>query len=586
MSTFAAHDNAVVWPERLFTTRHKLTGIAALAIFLASWHFAGIRASLLFQRETVAAIWKLLSHLFPPEISPSFLATLSTATGKTVAAALAGTLLSVLFGLPFGVLATATLWRRGSLHSAEHRTPLAIMMAVTSYLARTFLGFVRAVPDLVWGLLFVAGVGLGSLAGTLALGVAYSGVLGRVYADVFDHVDSRPLEALQSTGATHLQIFLYGIWPQALPLVTAYTLYSFECCVRAASVIGFVGAGGIGYEINISMRLFDYGQVLTLLLALIGLLALADGLSHFLRGKMGMHSASDIERIPENRPSRRYARARATLCLRSGRLLLWPLIVLAVGLSFYYAGFKPETLAEAGVLSQMSRFFGGLLHLDLDGTFVRSLGLLLSQTIAIALLGTTVGMILGFVLALPATSKLIFLRVDSPGHHSRCEHAACWLSFWFARLILSVLRAVPELVWVLVCILAVGIGPFAGTIAIGLHTTGVLGKLYADTMEEVPGGPVEALCAVGARRVQILVHGVWPLAKPMLRNYTLLRWETNLRASTILGLVGGGGLGQSVYNNLQLGFYPRVSTLIILIFAMVQVSDWIGDRARYRAVSA
>jgi phosphonate transport system permease protein len=134
---------------------------------------------------------------------------------------------------------------------------------LASKLARAILGFLRAVPDLLWALLFVAAVGLGSLAGTLALAVAYSGMLGRVYADVFEHVDPQPLEALQSTGATRMQIFLRGMWPQALPHLMAYTLYSFECCVRAAAVLGFVGAGGIGYEISVSMRLFEYGEVLT-----------------------------------------------------------------------------------------------------------------------------------------------------------------------------------------------------------------------------------------------------------------------------------------------------------------------------------
>src|SRR6202040_3120548 len=123
----------------------------------------------------------------------------------------------------------------------------------------------------------------GPLAGTLALAVAYSGLIGNVYADVFDSTNRQPLEALQSTGASRLQTFPGGIWPQPLPTLVAYTLYSFECCVRAASVLGLVGAGGIGYEIGLSMRLFDYGQVLTLIFALIGLLALTDLASQRLR---------------------------------------------------------------------------------------------------------------------------------------------------------------------------------------------------------------------------------------------------------------------------------------------------------------
>jgi phosphonate transport system permease protein len=91
---------------------------------------------------------------------------------------------------------------------------------------------------------------------------------------------------------------------------------------------------------------------------------------------------------------------------------------------------------------------------------------------------------------------------------------------------------------------------------------------------------VEALRSLGARPIQLLLWAIWPQARPLLSSYTVLRWETNLRASTILGLVGGGGLGQAIYNNVQLGFYTRLSTLILLIYALVLASDWIGERLR------
>src|SRR5207253_11034896 len=116
------------------------------------------------------------------------------------------------------------------------------------------------------------------------------------------------------------------------------------------------------------------------------------------------------------------------------------------------------------------------------------------------------------------------------------------------------------------------------------HTGGVLGKLYAETLEEVPSPPIEALRASGASLFQILLWGIWPQARPMLASYTVLRWETNLRVSTILGLVGGGGLGQAIYNNVQLAFYARVSTLIAIIYVLVITTDWLSDRLRSRRV--
>lgn len=546
----------------------------ALALLAVSWRFAEVDPRILLRPATLAAIWNFLAGLFPPDVSLNFLGTVLRAAIQTIATAVAGTVLSIILALPLGILATATLWNRGILISADAGSVTYWIGAVASRLSRALLGFLRAVPDLVWALLFVAAVGLGPLAGTLALTVAYTGMLGRVYADVFEHVDSRPLEALQSTGATRMQIFLRGVWPQALPHLVAYSLYSFECCMRAAAVLGFVGAGGIGYEISVSMRLFDYGQVLTLLLVFIVLLAAIDAASRHARAHLVNGPGGKIET-----PGKA---AVLTPLLSSprkfGSILVFPLLVA----SFPLAGFTLESLGPAGITTRLVRFVWQMLPPDLSWTFVSSFGIALLQTIAISLIGTLIGLALGVVLAVPATSTLAFLPTHSPGRIGVTDRALRWLLFWSARLVLNLLRSIPELVWVLICILAVGIGPFAGTLALGLHTAGVLGKLYAETMEEVPNRPVEALRSLGARPLQILLWAIWPQARPLLSSYTVLRWEMNLRASTILGLVGGGGLGQAIYNNVQLGFYPRLSTLILLIYALVLTSDWIGERLRMR----
>ena len=184
-----------------------------------------------------------------------------------------------------------------------------------------------------------------------------------------------------------------------------------------------------------------------------------------------------------------------------------------------------------------------------------------------------------------ATSTLVFVAADAAGKHSLAQRGARLL-IYYAALVFTLLRSIPELVWVLICILAVGLGPFAGTLAIGIHTGGVLGKLYAETLEEVPLKPIEALRASGARPIQILFWGMWPQARPMLTSYTVLRWEANLRVSTILGLVGGGGLGQIIYINVQLGFYARLLTLMALIYGVVLATDWVTDRLRLRSACA
>jgi phosphonate transport system permease protein len=586
----------------------------ALASALAlCWRAAEVRPLALFEPGALSAVWSFVRGMFPPDLSPGFLRVVAAAVGQTLAVAVAGTVLSVIVGLPLGVLATATLWRRGVLLDGENGGAGALLTAAASRLARALLGFVRAVPDLVWGLLFVAAVGLGSLAGALGLAVAYGGVLGRVYADVFEGVDARPVEALHASGATRAQVFLRAVWPQAAPTLTAYTLYSFECAVRAASVLGFVGAGGIGYEINLSMRMFEYGQVSTLILAFVLLLTANDALSRLLRRRLHATRATHdstarrllwrvVSRVAwrahgatHDSPAalQDYAAAAQDSLGASVRVpgrafvrTAWVALALAVAGSFHAVGLTGGALFDAGAARRVARFVGAMFPPDFDPSFLSGLFVPLFQTVGISVIGTLIGITLGAALALPATSTLMLTTPDAAGRQSPLERIARRALYQSARLFYTLLRSIPELVWVLICILAVGLGPFAGTLAIGLHTGGVLGKLYAETLEEVPAGPVEALRASGAGPLQVLLWGVWPQARPMLTSYTVLRWEMNLRVSTVLGLVGGGGLGQAIYNNVQLGFHARLTTLILVVYALVMATDWLGDRLRHRPHAA
>src|SRR5215467_15016459 len=280
------------YSERIWTVRRVALVLTVLLVLAVCWQVEDVRLAVILQPATFAALWEFLRGLFPPDVSLGFLRIVFLALISTVATAIAGTILSVLIAVPLGALATPILWQRGILSAVDDGNLIAALRSSASRTIFAVLGFLRAVPDLVWGLLFVAAVGLGSLAGSLALAVAYAGVLGRVYAHAFADVDPRPLEALQATGATRGQIFLRGIWPQALPNVTAYTLYSFECCLRAASVLGFVSAGGIGYEISLSMRLFEYRQVMTLILAFILLLFLTDIVSRRVRARLQPNAGS------------------------------------------------------------------------------------------------------------------------------------------------------------------------------------------------------------------------------------------------------------------------------------------------------
>jgi phosphonate transport system permease protein len=535
-------------------------GGAVGAAFILCWVGADVRPAALVDSANLRAVGAFASGLFPPDVSIGFLRVVGEATLRTLGISVAGTVLSAILGLLLGILGTASLWRRGPLVDAQRPGFLAVL----SLAARGVARFLRSVPDLVWALLFVVGFGLGPLPGTLALAVSYAGVLGRVYADLFEAVPELPVVALHAAGASRLQVFVAAIWPQAAGSVTAYTLYSFECCVRSAAVLGFVGAGGIGAEINLSMRLFEYGQVTTLLAAFVVLVLCLDAFSRALRGRFrrnAVHGSGMLRDTIEVRP------------LRRGRRVLWALLLIG---AFGQAGFG--SLLAPSLFPNLARFASKLVPPDLSLSFLATILAPLWQTVAISVLGTALGIALGGALAVPATSMLMF----DPEASLRPIRAALYA---LSRTALALLRSIPELIWVLLCILAVGLGPFAGVLALGLHTAGVLGKLYAETLEEVPPDAVDELRGIGASGLQRLLWAAWPQGRETLASYTLLRWESNLRASTVVGLVGGGGLGLALYNAVQLGFYERASTLVLVVFLLVSVTDALADRLRRKPVA-
>ena len=149
--------------------------------------------------------------------------------------------------------------------------------------ARFILMFFRSIPEIVWALLFVRAVGLGPAAGVLAIGVTYGGMLGKVYSEILESGDTRPTEALLEAGGGRLATFFYGMWPVALPELVSYTVYRWECAVRASVIMGFVGAGGLGQQMELSMRMLNGGEVSTILLTFFLLVVLADAISAFLR---------------------------------------------------------------------------------------------------------------------------------------------------------------------------------------------------------------------------------------------------------------------------------------------------------------
>lgn len=213
--------------------------------------------------------------LFPPELSAGFLKLAVAASWQTVVHAVAAITLAVTVGLPLGVAASGSLGNPG-------RTRLAIAVAV-----RFLLAAMRSIHELVWAVLFVAAFGLSSLTVVLAIAIPYAGILGRIYSELLDDVPQGPLNGLRSSGASPTAVLLYGRLPMVSPDMLSYSFYRFECAIRAAAIMSFVGIRGLGYEIQVSLNDLLFSEVWTLLLFLVGLVVLVDYWSTKARRSLG-----------------------------------------------------------------------------------------------------------------------------------------------------------------------------------------------------------------------------------------------------------------------------------------------------------
>ncbi|MDQ6982884.1 MAG: phosphonate ABC transporter, permease protein PhnE [Mariprofundus sp.] len=261
--------------------------VGIILVLGGSYKLSEIDLPLLWSEDGLHASADFLTGLIPPAHSREFLSYIIKPTLDTLYIAILGTLMGVFLAFPLSLLASHSLTQMGKDESAAEQTPLKKFCRTAPYvLSRGLLNLLRSIPELVWALIFVRAVGLGPLPGVLALGIAYAGMLGKLYSEILDAVDTRPIEALRSTGASKLNIVFYGYLPLALPDLIAYTLYRWECGIRAAVVLGFVGAGGIGQEVELSMRMFNYHEVSTLLMILCLLVGMVDIISGQIRKRM------------------------------------------------------------------------------------------------------------------------------------------------------------------------------------------------------------------------------------------------------------------------------------------------------------
>lgn len=231
----------------------------------------------MFDSQTRRATAKFLADFVPPVVAPEFLTMVLKETWRTIAIATAGMALAFVVAVPLTILSTNAI-SISSLTGRMAALPFGIRQVV-----RAVLIVLRSIPELVWALIFVRVVGLGPTAGVLAIALTYGGMLGKVYGEILDSGEQHATRSLLQCGAGRLQAFFFALLPQNAAELTSYTVYRWECAIRSSVVLGFVGAGGLGQQMDNSMKMFKGGEVATMLIVFIILVALADRLSALLR---------------------------------------------------------------------------------------------------------------------------------------------------------------------------------------------------------------------------------------------------------------------------------------------------------------
>ena len=274
-------ETALPSSDRSKTWFPTLFGICFAAAFVGSWQLAQVQPGLLIEAEGRRNMARFIVGMFPPAVSQEFLRLLWVPLLETIQISVMGTVLAIAIGFPLGILGTASLAHAGPLHDLEIGGSRArrLLRMLPYVAARAVLSVFRSIPEFVWAFMFVRAVGLGPFPGVLAIGVSYGGMLGKVYSEILENLGTEWNEALQSTGASRWKVLVYGMLPPAMPQLVSYTLYRWECAVRASAILGFIGAGGLGQQIELSMRMFDFHEVVTLVVILFLLVAAVDFLS-------------------------------------------------------------------------------------------------------------------------------------------------------------------------------------------------------------------------------------------------------------------------------------------------------------------
>ncbi len=608
--------------------------LVAGAFTSAEWDFS----SLLDSQQRSQAFTRMLAWIktfSSPDFSPEFLKHSWTLTLQTLSAAILGISLAVVLAslLAMGSARNVMVGEekaRGWMRHFPLRSPAALMCS----LCRLTQDILRAVPDFVWAVILVAVIGLGPLTGALALALNITGILAKVYSELWDSVEESSYEQVRILGGGRLATLFYGIAPLAARSVQSFTLMRAECAIRNAAVIGAVGGGGLGADIWYQIQFGAWSKVTTLLLFTLALTLTADLASNFIRRQL---------RSDPNHP--RTVRAKSTFGLLSRAYVGVGFALLVVCWSVWFMGWgdnappgqqsrnylEPAIKLITSESWQNLKFFERMLNpeLDLEAVglgdrekvralqaegkavdlfaeyrfrefwkpsawvawelelrkwFVWRVVKSSSIPLAMAIVGTLMGVLAAMALTYPHSYAFM---VESS--HFSGESPPWWVRVQrMAQLVVAkgtglISRGIPDVMWAFLFIAFFGPGLLAGTIAIAIHSMGVLVRVFSESVDNIPYRRFEQ-SFIGSR-LNCFAYTAGAMSWRDWMTYSFFQFESNVRTAVVFGIVGVGGLGFFFTFNFEWFRFERAGTYLLMIIALTIIIDRISRMMNLSRVS-
>lgn len=547
MSDLSVQSRPVVEPQRPAPSVNSMAATVVLIglVVAGAWSInaLGINAATILNSFDNAV--NFAQRMFPLDFPP--LGETLSLIAETLAIVFLATLLSVVLSIPISLAAARA--------TARNRWSQGV--------ARALIVLARAIPDLVLAIIFLRMFGLGPTAGILAMGVHSVGMVAKLYGDAIEELDDGPRQSIESAGTTRRQQIMAAIPQVLMPQMIATALHRFDINLRTSVLLGYVGVGGIGLAISESLRVLDYQRGMALALIVLLLCIVIELISGGIRAVIMRKSGSTV--VGGTWVDRVLNRGRVTgagdvtlsppwTTERLRRFGAYALVIVLTVLSF------------ARVDLSWSALWSGLLNLpqtlalffppSAGGAFSTLVEQLL-VTIQIALAAT----LLGAVLALPIGILAARNVVANTFVHN------------LFRMIIVVIRGIPELILAIIFVVISGLGGVAGTLALAVGAVGLLSKLIADSLEETDTEVQDALRTAGASGTQIFFSATLRQAAPAFIAHTMYLLDTNIRSATLLGVVGAGGVGFLLLNASRVNQFEVVTMILLLMVAVVLVVE-------------